>query len=309
MKFFKFFVAHLVILFSLAIPLSVANSKTVENTSGGTVQIISKDLEFEKEFTTIGSIGETFEKRGLDITSYRTEDDTAVDPRLKLAPEENLVIFEKSVSKSFEQIELDYSVKTVENNTMLVGTERVVQRGIKGLAVKTVISTKNRTTETSETMLTVLDKPVSEIIEIGTKETLDTLPKVWKPGDSMLAEDTQKLRAVLYHEFPELVDIGGYRPCDATGEHCTGRALDIMIPDYKNNQQLGEDVKEWLIEKNDEEVIDMCWIIWDHSFFEPPTYNRIVLADRGNDTTNHYDHIHLFLKDSQGKCSRVGHEI
>lgn len=287
--------------------ISFIPAQAAQNDLPGTVIIMSEDGKTKQQFVSSETLGQDFKKLKLDITSYRTEDDTAINSEETLKPNQKLIVFEKNVSSTFDKIELDFVTEEIPDDSLFVGEKETVQKGVKGLAVKTTVLTKNRTSETSETTITVIEQPISQIIHIGTKEaTIETLPKTWKAGDGQLAETSQKLRAVLFNEFPELTTIGGYRACDTTGEHCTGRALDIMIPNYKNNQEFGNEIKEWIIEKSDAGVIDTCWLIWDQAMFSAPNWNKVNMKDRGGDTANHFDHIHLFLKDENGGCSRAG---
>lgn len=271
----------------------------------GTVLILDKDGTEKLQFSASGSLGETFETHGLQLSSYRTDEDAAVDEQTLINPRKPIILFEKGVENLFETIILEFQKEEIQDPELLIGMTEVEQEGVNGVAVKTTISVNSQTSETSEETITVLKSPVTKVTRVGTKKvTLDNLPKVWKTGDYGIADNTKKLRAALFAEFPELNSIGGFRNCDYTGEHCTGRALDIMIPNYKNNQQLGTDISAWLIQQTDAGVLDTCWIIWQQGISKSSTgWQRVQMENRGNDVTNHFDHVHVFMKTSTGACT------
>lgn len=198
-----------------------------------------------------------------------------------------------------DDLVIPYKVKTVSTDQLFKGESRVTCEGVNGLAMRTVIEGK-KGKKTSETVLHVVKPPVTKVVEVGSKvRNLDTLPKDWRRGDEGLTSDTKKLRAILFHKFPEIDVIGGYRPCDFAGEHCSGRALDIMISGKK-----GHEVMQYLEGLHDEGIINICWNIYEQQFFPSPSFKGSKMSDRGSITQNHYDHIHTFLADKDGKCSK-----
>lgn len=298
--------------FALFTGLTPANANIGSGTNGtalsstpGDVIILDHNGTEKIQFSATGNLGEIFENQGLKLTSYRTEDDIALDGNLSLNPEIPTVLFEKSIENSFDTIVLNFQKETVEDDSLLIGVTEVEQKGVNGVAVKTVVSVNSQKSQTSEETITVLQSPVSEITRVGTQlPNLENIPKIWKPGDSGIAESTKKLRAALFAQFPELTTIGGYRNCDWTGEHCTGRALDIMIPNYRQNQDLGNEIRDWVIAQSDIGVVDTCWVIWQQTIAKPEhKWERSPMEDRGNDVTNHFDHLHVFLKTESGTCT------
>lgn len=91
--------------------------------------------------------------------------------------------------------------------------------------------------------------------------------------------------------FPEITTIGGYRQ-DALKWHPNGLAIDVMIPNYHSDEgiALGNQIagmalanaKRW----------GVIHVIWRQGFY-PGIGAPSWTADYGNETANHYDHVHI----------------
>jgi hypothetical protein len=91
--------------------------------------------------------------------------------------------------------------------------------------------------------------------------------------------------------FPEITTIGGYRQ-DALPWHPNGLAIDVMIPDHGSEEgiELGNqiaglalaNVERWGIRD----------VIWRQGYY-PGVGNPSWTADYGNETLNHFDHVHI----------------
>ena len=56
--------------------------------------------------------------------------------------------------------------------------------------------------------------------------TVQAVPIV---GGQGLTPNAAALADYVRANYPGVLSIGGIRPCDAIGEHCSGRAIDIMV--------------------------------------------------------------------------------
>jgi hypothetical protein len=91
--------------------------------------------------------------------------------------------------------------------------------------------------------------------------------------------------------FPEITTIGGARQ-DPLPWHPNGLAIDVMIPDHKSDAgiELGNQIaglalanaKRW----------GVIHVIWRQGFY-PGIGAPSWTADYGNETANHYDHVHI----------------
>jgi hypothetical protein len=91
--------------------------------------------------------------------------------------------------------------------------------------------------------------------------------------------------------FPEITTIGGYRQ-DPLKWHPNGLAIDVMIPNHGTDEgiELGNQIaglalanaRRW----------GVLHVIWRQGFY-PGIGAPSWTADYGNETANHYDHVHI----------------
>ena len=103
--------------------------------------------------------------------------------------------------------------------------------------------------------------------------------------------------------FPEIKTIGGYRQ-DALKWHPNGLAIDVMIPNFHTQEgiDLGNQIaglalanaKRW----------GVLHVIWRQGFY-PGIGAPSWTADYGNETANHFDHVHIA---TEGGGYPTGHE-
>lgn len=88
-------------------------------------------------------------------------------------------------------------------------------------------------------------------------------------------------------------DVYGLRPGDP-GDHGTGNAVDVMTYD---NTQLGQEVADYAT--SNMEANNISYVIYQQKFYAPtenkygPAYTWNEMPDRGSDTANHMDHVHV----------------
>jgi hypothetical protein len=89
--------------------------------------------------------------------------------------------------------------------------------------------------------------------------------------------------------YPQLGSIGGRR--SDSGDHGTGRALDIMIPNYSGSgRALGDSLAAFIQSHAGE--LGVAYVIWRQRIWAPGGGWR-SMSDRGSATANHYDHVHV----------------
>ena len=88
-------------------------------------------------------------------------------------------------------------------------------------------------------------------------------------------------------------DIYGVRQGDS-GDHGSGNAVDVMT---YNNTQLGQEVADYAT--SNMEANNISYVIYQQKFYAPtenkygPAYTWNQMPDRGSDTANHMDHVHV----------------
>jgi hypothetical protein len=91
--------------------------------------------------------------------------------------------------------------------------------------------------------------------------------------------------------FPQITTIGGYRQ-DALRWHPSGLAIDVMIPDHDSPDgiELGNQIAGYALANAKRWGINH--VIWRQKIY-PGVGNGSWTADYGNETANHYDHVHI----------------
>ena len=125
---------------------------------------------------------------------------------------------------------------------------------------------------------------------VGNQSTSFALPVGRAPEDGLQVHTVWVARAISVM-FPEITTIGGYRQ-DPLKWHPNGLAIDVMIPNYHSDEgiELGNQVaglalanaKRW----------GVLHVIWRQGFY-PGIGAPSWTADYGNETANHFDHVHI----------------
>lgn len=104
---------------------------------------------------------------------------------------------------------------------------------------------------------------------------------------------TSELRALIGQTWPQISEIGGYRSPDGYNEHSSGRALDVMIPNWQSPAgiALGNQIAAWALS-----IPGVNRVMWQQSTINADG-TRTPVPDRGSPTQNHMDHVHIFTDD------------
>ncbi|MFR4754549.1 MAG: LysM peptidoglycan-binding domain-containing protein [Streptococcus parasanguinis] len=112
------------------------------------------------------------------------------------------------------------------------------------------------------------------------------------PTDPHLQPQAEAFRQEIAAKFG-ITNIGGYRAGDPD-DHGKGLAVDVMVP---TSSQLGDQVAQYAIDNMDRAGIS--YVIWKQQFYMPvdniygPANTWNQMPDRGGDTANHNDHVHI----------------
>nr|WP_231971441.1 glycoside hydrolase [Mycobacterium sp. E3198] len=103
--------------------------------------------------------------------------------------------------------------------------------------------------------------------------------------------------------FPEITTIGGYRE-DPLPWHPNGLAIDVMIPNHSSPEgiQLGNEIAGYALANAKRWGINH--VIWRQKIY-PGVGAPSWMSNLGNETLNHYDHVHIA---TNGGGYPTGHE-
>lgn len=138
----------------------------------------------------------------------------------------------------------------------------------------------------------------SNAVRWVTAKYLSNTPPVVSSGSSKglagLRPSTAYLLARVQAQFPQIVTYYGVRP-DSLPDHPSGRALDCMIPNYRSaaGRALGQSLAEWA--RAHAQELNIEYIIWNQHIWnvKRDAEGWRYMADRGGDTANHKDHVHI----------------
>lgn len=91
-------------------------------------------------------------------------------------------------------------------------------------------------------------------------------------------------------KFPDVTTIGGLRPGDS-GDHGSGRAVDIMVPNFESpeGKALGDQIVDYF--QANATFFQVDYLIWQQRIWQNGTWSP--MEDRGSPTDNHFDHVHV----------------
>ncbi len=129
-----------------------------------------------------------------------------------------------------------------------------------------------------------------------------SLPKGPAPEGGLQVKTIWVARAIAVM-FPEISTIGGFRQ-DALKWHPNGLAIDVMIPNYhsKDGIELGNQIAGFALANA--KRWGVLHVIWRQGFY-PGIGAPSWTADYGNETLNHFDHVHIA---TDGGGYPTGHE-
>lgn len=110
------------------------------------------------------------------------------------------------------------------------------------------------------------------------------------------------LRSLVMRMWPQIKSIGGRRSEDGYGEHSSGNAIDIMIPDYNTPQgmALGNAIAAMLAKNAS--ALNLNGFIWrQQSYGYGGSFTQgKQMPNRGDDNQNHMNHLHVILGSGRG---------
>lgn len=120
----------------------------------------------------------------------------------------------------------------------------------------------------------------------------DSLLTAWSAGLDSLLPNGKRIVRTVHSEFPQIKVMYGVR-FDPIPDHPSGKAVDIMIPNYKNNKELGWRIAEYM--RANAKRLKIRYIIFDQKLWniERDSAGWRNMANRGGDTANHKDHVHI----------------
>jgi uncharacterized protein YgiM (DUF1202 family) len=121
-----------------------------------------------------------------------------------------------------------------------------------------------------------------------------SIPSSWLAVERGLKPNAIKVHRAMRARFPQITVYGGVRP-SVIPDHEQGRALDCMIPNYQSasGKALGNEAAAWA--KANARSLGINYVIWNQHIWNITRDSEgwRFMADRGSDSANHRNHIHI----------------
>jgi hypothetical protein len=136
--------------------------------------------------------------------------------------------------------------------------------------------------------------PAAELLAASAPVPSAAIPFELPPGiapENGLQVNTIRTARAISVMFPEITTIGGYRQ-DPLKWHPNGLAIDVMIPDHNSEAgiRLGNQIAGYALANA--KRWGVIHVIWRQGFY-PGIGAPSWTADYGNETANHFDHVHI----------------
>lgn len=126
------------------------------------------------------------------------------------------------------------------------------------------------------------------------KSARSSIPPNWRAVERGLKPNAIKVHRAARAKFPQITTYYTLRAGVFT-DHSTGRALDLMIPNYKSasGKAFGYKVAAWA--KANARDLGINYVIWNQHIWNITRDNEgwRYMADRGGDSANHKNHVHI----------------
>ncbi|AQA01324.1 glycoside hydrolase [Mycobacterium sp. MS1601] len=132
--------------------------------------------------------------------------------------------------------------------------------------------------------------PLLASVPAGAADIAFALPRGVTPEGGLQVRTIWVARAISVL-FPEVTTIGGYRQ-DPLKWHPNGLAIDVMIPDHNTEEgiELGNQIAGLALANA--QRWGVLHVIWRQGYY-PGVGAPSWTADYGNETANHFDHVHI----------------
>lgn len=129
--------------------------------------------------------------------------------------------------------------------------------------------------------------------------SLTVLPtaRSYRSTERRLTTKTKRVHRALRAKFPRIKRVLGYRPAQA-GEHGKGRALDVMIPNWRSakGKKLGWRIARWARSRSGS--LKIYYVIYNQRIWNVQRKNEgwRKMRNGGSATANHKNHVHISVR-------------
>lgn len=107
--------------------------------------------------------------------------------------------------------------------------------------------------------------------------------------------NAQRVAHAARSNFPQISSMGGYR-AEYGSDHGTGRAVDVMIPNYRSNMALGQQIANYM--RANAKSLGITYVIYNQKIWSVQRSGEgwRQMGNRGSDNANHKNHVHVSVR-------------
>lgn len=122
-------------------------------------------------------------------------------------------------------------------------------------------------------------------------------PKAKVHNYKRLTKRAKRVANKVRNDWRAIKSIGGWRAGSRySSDHPAGRAIDVMIPKWKKNADLGWSIAKYFTRKSRAKSYKIHYVIFRQKIWTVQTPRWRKMANRGGATANHFDHVHISVK-------------
>ncbi|MFT4216883.1 MAG: hypothetical protein QM619_06820 [Micropruina sp.] len=122
-------------------------------------------------------------------------------------------------------------------------------------------------------------------------------PKATVHNYERLTGKAKKVANKVRDDWRKVKSIGGWRAGSKySGDHPAGRAIDVMIPNWRKNASLGWSIAKYFTRKSTAKKYKIHYVIFRQKIWTVQNPHWRKMANRGGATANHFDHVHISVK-------------
>lgn len=162
-------------------------------------------------------------------------------------------------------------------------------------ATSTASTTPTATPTATATTTKAKPKPKKKKAKKKKTTKKATGPKAKVSNYGRLTAKAKRVANRVRDSWRAIKSIGGWRAGSRySGDHPAGRAIDVMIPNWRRNAHLGWAIAKHFVKYRKKYGIH--YVIFRQKMWTTATPRWRHMSNRGGATANHYDHVHISVK-------------
>lgn len=218
----------------------------------------------------------------------------ATAPQAQAAPVRPAATAAKGNLKTTANVHLRSGLSTRTKSLVVLSKGTVIASNGKARGIWQPVEYKGRTGYVSSRYL-VRTTAAPKSTSTAKRSVTSSAPRSRVSMPSGVNANGRRVASHVANNHAGITTIYGYRN-ERGSDHGTGRAVDVMIPNYRSNQALGWSIATDL--RNNASQLGITYIIWDQKIWSVQRDREgwRHMSNRGSDNANHKNHVHVSVR-------------